>query len=70
MAKSIYSTRQVADIFGVETWRVQRLFEDGTLPEPDRFAGKRCILPVMIPAISDALRSRGWLPQPEAAASA
>jgi hypothetical protein len=27
-----YSTRGVADFLGVETWRVRRLFEDGTLP--------------------------------------
>jgi hypothetical protein len=61
-----YSTRQVAEIFGVQTWRIQRLFEDGTLPEPERFAGKRCIQPSLMPSITDALRSRGWLPEREA----
>ncbi len=57
-----FSTREVADLFGTETWRVQRLFETGTLPEPPRFAGKRAIPRDMLPAIVDALRDRNWLP--------
>jgi hypothetical protein len=60
---SVFSTRDIADLLGVETWRVRRLFEDGTLPEPGRFAGKRAIPGETIPAIVDALRVRGWLPQ-------
>jgi hypothetical protein len=62
------STRQVADLFGVPTWQIQRLFECGILPEPRRFAGKRVIAGESLPAIVDALRERGWLPReaPEA----
>lgn len=60
------STRQVADFLGVETWQVRRLFEDGTLPEPPRFAGSRAIPREVIPAIVDALRARGWLHEQEA----
>jgi hypothetical protein len=56
-----YSTREVAEIFSTETWRVRRLFEDGTLPEPQRFAGKRAIPRAMLPAVLDALRARGWV---------
>jgi len=63
----LLSTRDVADLLGTETWRVRRLFEDGTLPEPGRFVGKRAIPRSMIPQILDALRSRGWLSQPEEA---
>ena len=63
MSNAIYSTSQVAEILGVETWRIQRLFETGTLPEPDRFAGKRAIPPALIPLIVDALRQRDWLPR-------
>ena len=59
------TTRQIADLFGTDEWRVRRLFEDGTLPEPDRFAGKRAIPREMLPAIVDALRDRGWLPEAE-----
>lgn len=59
-----YSTREVAEVLGTQTWRVRRLFEDGTLPEPGRFAGKRAIHGSAIPAIVDALRARGWLPAP------
>jgi len=66
---AIYSTREIADLLGVDTWRVQRLFEDGTLEEPERFAGKRAIPQGFVPKIVDALRARGWLPQPEEAAT-
>jgi hypothetical protein len=59
------TTRQVADLLGTDKWRVRRLFEDGTIPEPDRFAGRRVICGTLIPTIVDALRARGWLPQAE-----
>jgi hypothetical protein len=65
--ENIYSTAQVAAILGCETWRVRRLFEDGTLPEPNRFAGKRAIQSSSVPMIVDALRARGWLPTEEGA---
>ena len=58
----IYSTREVADLLGVDVWKVQRLFESGDLDEPPRFAGKRCIRRNSIPTIAAALRERGWLP--------
>ena len=61
----IYSTREVADLVGVDVWKVQRLFESGALNEPPRFAGKRAIHRDMLPAIVDALRDRGWLPTNE-----
>ena len=61
----LFTTRELADILGSEEWRVRRLFESGTLPEPDRFAGMRVISRDMIPAIVDALRERNWLPQSE-----
>jgi hypothetical protein len=56
------TTRQVADRYGTDVWRVRRLFEDGTFPEPAKFGGKRAIPSAMIPAIEAALRARGWLP--------
>ena len=62
-----FSTREVAELAGLqttETWRVRRLFEDGTLPEPSRFAGKRAIPREMLPAIFGKLQDRGWLPKP------
>ena len=63
---SIFSTREVAEILGTDEWRVRRLYEDGTLPEPDRFAGKRAIPRESLPTILDKLRDRGWLPTGEA----
>ena len=38
-----YSTREVADLFGVRTWQVRRLFESGELPEPVLLDYKRCL---------------------------
>jgi len=63
---NFFSTREVAEILGTDTWRVRRLFEDGTLPEPGRFAGKRAIPSQLLPVIIDAMRRRGWLKESEA----
>ena len=63
-----FSSRELAEILGTETWRIQRIFQDGTLPEPPRLAGRRCIQSSQIPAIVDALRARRWLPDLEGAA--
>ncbi len=57
----IYTTREMAELLGTVEWRIRRLFEDGTLPEPSRFAGKRVIPREMIPEILDRLRHRGWI---------
>lgn len=62
-----FTTREVADLFKSQTWRVRRLYEDGTLPEPPRFAGKRAIPREQLPAIVDELRRRGWIEQEAAA---
>jgi hypothetical protein len=60
--KQFFTTRQLADFLGTDEWRVRRLFETKTLPEPPRFGGKRAIPSELIPSIVDALRERGWLP--------
>ncbi len=60
-SNQILSTRGVADLLGTDEWKIRRLFEDGLLDEPPRFAGKRVIWGAQIPSIIDALRSRGWL---------
>ena len=59
------TTRKLADLLGVEVWRIRRLFETGELPEPDWFAGRRAIPSTWIPRVVDALRARGWLPDVE-----
>ncbi len=63
----ILTSREVADLFAVEEWRVRRIFESGDLPEPARFAGRRAIPRSMLPDIVDALRLHDWLPKREAA---
>lgn len=62
---TIFTTREVAELLGTAEWKIRRLFEDGTLPEPGRFAGKRVITRDQLPTILDALRSRGWVPTAE-----
>ena len=61
----LLSTRDAADLLGSEEWRVRRLYETGTLPEPPRFAGKRAIPRADLPAIAAALRKRGGRPDTE-----
>jgi hypothetical protein len=60
------TTREIADLVGVEEWQVRRLFEAGVLPEPGRFGGKRAIPRKNVPVIVDALRERGYLRHPQA----
>ncbi len=65
------TTRQVAEelsrnplVYGsVSEWQIRRLFEDGDLPEVQKFGGKRVINSHMLPAIVAGLRARGWLPE-------
>ena len=61
MQPTILSTRQLGELLGQPEWRIRRLFEAGTLPEPARFCGRRAIPRESIPQIVDALRARGWL---------
>ncbi len=63
---NFFTTRQVADRYGIEVWRVRRLFEDGTLTEPGKFGGKRAIPESLLPAIEAGLRARGWISDVEA----
>ena len=64
-----YTTRELGELLHVPTWRIQRLFETGALPEPPRFGRRRVITPAQIPAIVRALRGRGWLPAEEGASA-
>lgn len=57
----LYSTREAAELLGTNEWRVRRLFESGTLPEPLRLAGRRVISRALLPAVAEALQKRGWL---------
>ena len=53
---NFFTTHEVAELFGTQTWKVRRLFEDHELPEPGRFAGKRAIPRESLPAIVEALQ--------------
>ena len=63
------TTADVAKMLNVTDWRVRRVYELGLLPDPPRFAGKRAIPSKTLPALIDALRSRGWLPAVDVAPS-
>ncbi|TWT33901.1 hypothetical protein KOR34_37370 [Posidoniimonas corsicana] len=56
------TTKQVAELLGVEPWRVRRLYETAALPEPGRFGGKRALPRSAVADVAIALRRRGWLP--------
>lgn len=56
------TTGEVAELLGVEVWRIRRLYESGTLPEPARAGAYRLIPKADLPRVIDALRHRGWLP--------
>ena len=61
------STGDMAELLGTQTWRIRRLFEAGDIPDPPRIGLARAIPRESIPAIVDALRARGWLPDAEVA---
>ena len=63
--QTTFTTRELAELLSTKEWRVRRLFEDGTLPEPQKFGGKRVIPAELVGAIVDALSARGWLPDPQ-----
>jgi hypothetical protein len=61
----VFSTADVASLLSVKPWQVRRLFEDRTLPEPDRIGNQRAIPRAMVAQIATALRDRGFLPAQE-----
>lgn len=65
-----HSTRELAEILGCNEWQVRRLFEQGEIPEPPRFTGRRAIHRDLIPQIVDRLRAHGWLSCVEVASDA
>jgi len=59
------SLGEVARHFGVDRWRVRRLFERGLLPEGPRVAGCRVFLPEDLEEIGEALTKANYLrPEP------
>ncbi len=64
----VFSTADVAKLLSVDSWKVRRLFEDGTLPEPGRIGNQRAIPREMIQQITVALQRRGYMPTTEVAA--
>lgn len=63
--KRHFTTEETAQLFETDAWRIRRLFELKILDEPERFGNSRIIDGSMIPAIVDALRGKGWLPDGE-----
>lgn len=57
----VFSTADIGALLSVPTWRIRRLFEDGTLPDPPRVGRQRAIPREMVATIAQALQDRGWL---------
>lgn len=60
-SEQFFSTGELGDLLGLQSWKISRLFESGLLEEPSRVAGRRLIPQSTLPEIIDALRDRGWL---------
>jgi hypothetical protein len=52
---------QAADELRTQTWKLQRLYVRGLLPEPKRVGRNRVIRPDELPAIACALAAAGYL---------
>ncbi len=69
----ILTTREAARLLSdryatpIHEWQIRRLFEDGDLPEPPKFGGKRMVAPDLLPAMVRELAARGWISQEAAA---
>ena len=58
---------KVADRFGVQTWQVRRLFQNGTLQPAARVGPYRVVPESDLPAVETALIAAGYLPSRETA---
>jgi hypothetical protein len=63
----LLSTADAAELLGLAEWQARRLFEDGSLPEPPRFAGKRVVSRQLLRRIREAAIERGWIKDQAAA---
>lgn len=52
---------QIAKRFGVDMWQVQKLFERGLLPTPQKIGVYRVLPEAAMPAVEKALREWGYL---------
>jgi DNA-binding transcriptional MerR regulator len=65
MQASIFTVGQVARHHGCQPWQVRRLFERGLLPPATRVGPYRVVSEADLPAVGDALRAAGYLPEKE-----
>jgi hypothetical protein len=63
MADKFLTVGEVADRFGIQGWKLSRLFRRGLLPEPMRFRQYRMLPESDLPAIRAALVKAGYLTQ-------
>src|SRR5262245_32305485 len=60
---TIYTVGAVARRYGCPAWQIRRLFERGLLPPAARVGAYRVIAASDLPAVEDALRRAGYLPE-------
>lgn len=57
----LLATGDVADLIGIQTWRLQHLFKRGMIPEPRRLGRFRVFRAADVPAIKRAAIAAGYL---------
>jgi DNA-binding transcriptional MerR regulator len=62
MQETIYTLGAVAERYGLQVWRVRRLYERGLLPPAERVGTNRVLRESDLPKVEQALRSAGYLP--------
>jgi hypothetical protein len=61
--KSEYTVGDLARRWGIEEWKIRRVFDCGDLPQPRRFGLYRIIPSEDVHALVEALKARGYLPE-------
>jgi len=58
---SHFTTGELGDYLGVQSWKIARLFELEIIDEPARIGGRRLIPKNLVPVVIAALQERNWL---------
>lgn len=61
MSEELLTVGQVGDLYGIQGWKVRRLFERKLLPDVGRVGHSRVIRRRELPRIEKALRAAGYL---------
>ncbi len=65
LSQTHFTSGELGDLLGVQSWKIARLFELGIMREPPRVGGRRLIAKSLVPQVVESLRLRGWLAESE-----